>query len=142
MLDRAIELAVIAHRGQFENEPYIFHPLRVMMRMDSETGRIVGVLHDVVERGGISLQKLYGQGFSEEIVGALDALSRRKGEKYFDYILRAASGRLSAAVKLADLKDNIRKARRYPDGQSEEKIKRYKKARKIIRKQRPLGGRL
>ncbi len=50
-LEDAIRLAVEAHQGQRDKigQPYILHPLRVMFRLTSETERIVGVLHDVIE---------------------------------------------------------------------------------------------
>lgn len=50
-LGRAIEIAVEAHAGQVDKAgaPYILHPLRVMLSLDGEEDRIVGVLHDVIE---------------------------------------------------------------------------------------------
>jgi len=50
-LQRAIEIAVEAHRGQLDKAGnlYVLHPLRVMMSLDTEDEKIVGVLHDVVE---------------------------------------------------------------------------------------------
>ena len=50
-LERAIEIAVNAHKGVTDKggNPYIVHPLRVMMSLKSDNEKIVGVLHDVVE---------------------------------------------------------------------------------------------
>ena len=50
-LERAIQIAALAHAGQFDKagQPYILHPLRVMFRMEEEHERIAAVLHDVVE---------------------------------------------------------------------------------------------
>ena len=50
-LARAIEIAASAHRNQVDKggKPYILHPIRVMMSLNSEDEKIVGVLHDVVE---------------------------------------------------------------------------------------------
>ena len=50
-LEKAIKIAVEAHTGQVDKggNPYILHPLRVMLSLDTEEERIVGVLHDVVE---------------------------------------------------------------------------------------------
>ena len=47
LLDKAIALAKIAHAGQVDKagSPYIGHPLRVMNEGESESERIVGVLH-------------------------------------------------------------------------------------------------
>ena len=50
-LEKAIKIAVEAHTGQVDKggNPYILHPLRVMLSLETEEERIVGVLHDVVE---------------------------------------------------------------------------------------------
>lgn len=66
MLERAIDIAVKAHAGQLDKagEPYILHPLRVMLSCTSEDARIVGVLHDVVEDTEWTFQQLKTQGFS------------------------------------------------------------------------------
>ena len=50
-LQRAISIAVEAHEGQIDKggNPYILHPLRVMMSLRTVDEMIVGVLHDVVE---------------------------------------------------------------------------------------------
>ena len=50
-LERAIEIASVAHKGQFDKagNDYIGHPLRVMEMGKTENEKIVGVLHDVIE---------------------------------------------------------------------------------------------
>ena len=42
MLDKAIEIAVRAHTGQLDKcgEPYILHPLRVMLSRENKLERI------------------------------------------------------------------------------------------------------
>ena len=54
--------------------------------MKSNKGKIVGVLHDVVETEKISIDDLAAQGFGKSVCKTVDALSRRKWEKYDDYI--------------------------------------------------------
>ena len=51
MLGLAIKIAVNVHEGQTDKggNPYILHPLRVMMSVESESEKIVAILHDVVE---------------------------------------------------------------------------------------------
>jgi (p)ppGpp synthase/HD superfamily hydrolase len=112
-LDRAIEIATEAHRGQVDkaNEPYILHSMRVMDQVDSLDEKIVGILHDVVEKNSQwSLSRLQGEGFKSTIIEAVDAMTRRVGESYEDFVSRAADNPISRAVKLADLKDNIQMA--------------------------------
>ena len=114
-LEDAIALAVEAHRGHRDKagQPYILHPLRVMFRLDSETERIVGILHDVVEDSHYTLDDLRQMGYSEPIVEAIDNLSRREDETYDQLIKRSAGNPLARRVKLADLEDNM-DIRRYP----------------------------
>jgi (p)ppGpp synthase/HD superfamily hydrolase len=113
-LEHAIEIASVAHRGQVDkaNEPYILHPMRVMEQVDSRDEKIIAILHDVVEKNPQwSLNRLASEGFKPKIVEAVDAMTRRTGESYEDFVLRAAANPASSAVKLADLKDNIHMSR-------------------------------
>lgn len=107
-LEAAIALAAEAHRGQVDKagRPYILHPLRVMQKLDSEPKRIAAVLHDVVEDCGVPLAKL-AVCFGEPIAVAVDALTRREGESYADFIERCGVNDIARAVKLADLCDNM-----------------------------------
>jgi (p)ppGpp synthase/HD superfamily hydrolase len=112
-LERAIAIAVDAHAGQRDRSgaPYVLHPLRVMFRLATDEERIAGVLHDVVERSpDWTLGRLSAEGFATEVVRAVDALSRRDGETYEDYILRSATSDLARRVKIADLDDKIETA--------------------------------
>ena len=82
-LERAIQIAAEAHSGQFDKggEPYILHPLRVMLRMQSNEERIVAVLHDVVEDSrDHSIETLSQEGFAPAITEAVGALTKRQGE--------------------------------------------------------------
>ena len=67
---------------------------------------IVAALHDVVEDSTWTLDGLADEGFAPEIVRAVDALTRREGESYLDYVKRAAVHPLARSVKEADLYDN------------------------------------
>jgi (p)ppGpp synthase/HD superfamily hydrolase len=112
-LERAIALAAQAHAGQVDKggAPYILHPLRVMLAQTSVAAMIVGVLHDVVEDTALSLQHLRDEGFTDGVVSGVDAVSRREGETYREFVLRAAAHPLGRPVKLADLADNSDLAR-------------------------------
>src|SRR3954463_7298848 len=96
-LEDAIHLAVTAHRGQRDKveQPYILHPLRVMFRLNTETERIVGVLHDLVEDTKYKLEDLRGMGYPEEIIQALDGVTRRDGELYEAFVLRSKANLIS-----------------------------------------------
>lgn len=106
---KAYQTASIAHFGQkYGDEPYISHPCRVVNRMGvaDEVGVVVAYLHDVVEDTQFTLDDLRA-GFSDEIVDAIDAITRRKDEKYFDYIRRLSKNPIAKRVKIADLQENL-----------------------------------
>ena len=135
LLERAILLAVQAHRGQVDRSgaPYILHPLRVMLRVETENERIAAVLHDVVEDTDWTLDGLRAEGFPEEVVQAVDCLTRREGESYDDRVARAAANPIARRVKLADLEDNM-DARRLARWSEEDaaRFERYHRAWRFI----------
>ncbi len=76
------------------------------MSLKTNDDRIVGVLHDVVEDTALTLETLRQEGFSEEILAAVDSVTNRESEDYPSFVLRAAQNPIDKRVKLADLKDN------------------------------------
>jgi (p)ppGpp synthase/HD superfamily hydrolase len=89
-------------------QPYILHCLRVMLPQTDDTDRQVALLHDVVEDTDVTLEYLLQQGFSEQVVSAVDALTHRDGESYAQYVIRLSQSEVATRVKLADLQDNYR----------------------------------
>jgi (p)ppGpp synthase/HD superfamily hydrolase len=109
LLEKAIAIAVEAHRGQRDRygAPYILHPMRVMSRMRTNTERVVAILHDVVEDTDWTFTQLKEEGFPEEVIEALDHVTKQEGESYEDFVKRTARNALARRVKLADLEDNM-----------------------------------
>jgi (p)ppGpp synthase/HD superfamily hydrolase len=131
-LERAIEIAARGHAGQVDKAgaPYVLHPLRMMLSLKSNEERIVAVLHDVVEDAhGWSLDRLREEGFSEEIVAAIDSVTKRKGEDYDAFVRRAAANPIGRRVKMADLRDNCDLSRiAEPGPRDHERIAKYRRA--------------
>jgi len=100
-----------------------------MMRMETDEERIVALLHDVVEKSDKSLEDLRQEGFFEEIVEAVDCLTKRPGEDYATHIERVKINPLSHKVKIADLEDNM-DPKRIVDFSEEDKkrLKRFHNA--------------
>ncbi len=137
MLEKAIEIAVEAHRGQIDKagKIYILHPLRVMLRGKTETEMIIGVLHDTVEDTPVTLDMLRLEGFSEEVLSALSCITKKQGEDYGDFIGRVLTNPLATQVKLYDIEDNLNRDRiPYPTPKDEARFKKYEKYHKIILK--------
>ena len=110
-LERAIEIAVSAHKSQVDKggSPYILHPIRVMMSLDTEDEKIVGILHDVVEDSDVwNFERLKEEGFEENILSALKSVTKvSEDEDYQQFIKRAGRNEIGRNVKIADIKDNL-----------------------------------
>lgn len=128
----ALSLAVLAHRGQVDKAgaPYILHPLRLMMRLETEEERILAVLHDAVEDTPLTLDVLRQEGFSERILTALDHLTHRAEESYEAYIQRLQENPLAIRIKRLDLEDNM-DIRRLDATLSDRDCARLKKYRRV-----------
>lgn len=110
LLEEALRICVEAHRGQVDRAgaPYSLHPLRMMFRMQTESEKIVALLHDVVEDTDWTLDALREAGFPDDVVTAVDALTRREGEEsYEEFVRRAGADPIARRVKVADLEDNM-----------------------------------
>jgi GTP diphosphokinase / guanosine-3',5'-bis(diphosphate) 3'-diphosphatase len=134
-LERAIAIASGAHAGQVDKagQPYILHPLRVMLRMTSAAERIVAVLHDVVEDSEVTLELLRAEGFSSEVISAVDALTKREGESRAEAAYRAKQDSIARMVKLADNAENMDLSRiAEPTERDFARLEEYKIVRSIL----------
>ena len=135
MLERAIQIAVQAHMGQKDKggEPYILHPLRIMFKMHTDLERMVAVLHDVVEDSEWTLDHLCDEGFPDQVLAAVDCLTRRNDEPYEDFVKRVQVNTLARTVKIADLEDNL-DISRIPEltDKDIERIRKYQKALDVL----------
>lgn len=95
---------------------------------------IVALLHDLVEDTDYTLDKLRKEGFDEEIVTAVDAITRRDDEKhYFDFIERVSKNDIAKKVKIYDLENNMDASRLTKLGENElNRIKKYWYCREFL----------
>lgn len=113
-LEHAIVFATEAHAGQLDKNgaPYILHPLRVASslgrnRTIDEATLCAAVLHDTVEDcENVGLGDILAL-FGSPVHRLVDALTRRRGEDYGEYIERVAVCQNAILIKLADLEDNL-----------------------------------
>ena len=105
----ALELAVEKHKNQTDKagNPYILHPLHVMENVNSKEGKIVAILHDIIEDTDVTEDYLLKIGLSKRIVDAVVALTRSEDIDYQEYIKNLSSNPLAKEVKLADLEHNM-----------------------------------
>jgi (p)ppGpp synthase/HD superfamily hydrolase len=134
-IEDAIILATKLHKGQKDKggEPYILHPLRVMLKMKTMEEKIVGVLHDTLEDCNISHEFLKELGYAETIITALLILTKRPEEEndYDAFITRVKESKSPLAIKAkhADLLDNMDISRiTCPVEIDFQRVEKYKKA--------------
>lgn len=141
-LEHAISLAAAAHAGQVDKagQPYILHPLRVMLSgvvLPNVEDRIVAVLHDVVEDTSLTLD-IVRTHFGATIAESVDVLTRRRYTDYDGYIQRIIESHddVAVRVKMADLKDNMNMSR-LPDPTERDylRLTKYMKAARRLERE-------
>ncbi|MHB0943363.1 HD domain-containing protein [Paenibacillus sp. ALE1] len=133
-LNKAISIAVTMHNGQVDKggNPYILHPLRVMMKMQSNEEQIVAVLHDILEDTTMTEEKLL-EDFTGQIIDAVIALTRLENETYWEFIARCKQNELARKVKIVDIEDNMDLSRiEQPTKKDYDRVNKYKKALKEL----------
>ena len=134
-IERAIEIAATAHTGQRDKagQPYIFHPLRVMFRVDGEHEQMAAVLHDVLEDTAITIEDLAREGFPPEVLRAVTALTKLPGETLLEAAYRAAADPVARKVKLADNAENMDLSRiPNPTDKDHARCREYAEVRELL----------
>jgi (p)ppGpp synthase/HD superfamily hydrolase len=134
-LDHAIAIAIKAHSGQVDKagQPYILHPLRVMLKFQSEDERIVAVMHDVVEDSDVTFYSLNKEGFSDKVVEAIECLTKRKNEDYESFIMRASKNSIAKKIKIEDIRDNLDLTRLHKITEKDlQRIEKYHQALRLL----------
>ena len=115
---KAYEYALDAHKHQVDKggDQYLFHVKRVANKATENIPFgttlhdhlwCVALLHDVLEDSNVlDLGDLY-MIFGTTIGDAVVAITHLRGERYWDYMDRVTENDLAAAVKVADLRDNL-----------------------------------
>ena len=105
---KAHEVAKKAHSGQIDKAgiDYIKHPETVTSFVATDEEKAVAYLHDVIEDTSLTLLDLKKEGFSKNIIEAVDILTKKKGQDYQSYLNLVKKNELARVVKLADLRHN------------------------------------
>ncbi|MEJ7576205.1 MAG: HD domain-containing protein [Pyrinomonadaceae bacterium] len=108
-LEDAIFIALQVHEGQKDKagSSYILHPLRLMLRMKTEEEMMAAVLHDIIEDSSWTIEQLRDKGFPENVLAAVECLTRRDDETYEQFIERVRTNPVARRAKIADLEDNM-----------------------------------
>ena len=134
-VEDAVAIAARAHKGQKDKAgaPYLLHPLRMMLRMETEAAMMAAVLHDVVEDTEWTLERLREAGFSDEVLEAVDCLTHREGESYQQFVERVRTNPIARQIKIADLEDNMNVRRINQLGPRDlERLEKYHRAWRVL----------
>lgn len=111
MMELALKIVEYAFidKKDLVGAPYIDHIKRVADRLKNKSKDIqtVALLHDLLEDCPEWNKKVLGCFFYEEIVDAVESITRRENEAYNNYINRVSLNRYATVVKIADLQDNM-----------------------------------
>ncbi|MDM1247507.1 guanosine-3',5'-bis(diphosphate) 3'-pyrophosphohydrolase [Acinetobacter sichuanensis] len=134
-IEKAIALAAKKHTGQLDKggQPYIFHPLRLMLKVHHPQQQIVAVLHDILEDTDTTIVDLISLGFNQDTIDAILALTKKSGETRIQAAYRAAKNPIAKIVKLADVMDNMDLTRiPQPTQRDLQRLEEYKKVYEIL----------
>ena len=132
---KALKISFDAHKNQVDKSgmPYVYHPFHLAEQMNDELSTCVALLHDVAEDSDITLDDLKRQGFSENVLAAVDAMTHREGETYMDFIKRLSVNEIARHVKIQDIRNNMDLSRiPSPTDADFARIEKYKKAYAIL----------
>ena len=131
----AKEIAKVAHSGQVDKggAPYINHPEAVASLLSTNEEKVVGWLHDVLEDTDFNKDVLLRL-FGKDVMDALDCLTHRPNEQWWNYIARVGKNPLAIRVKLADLTHNMDLSRiPNPSEKDMRRVDRYRMTEKWLK---------
>lgn len=136
LYEKALSIASSKHHGQMDKggQPYLGHLVRVSNACTSDKAKIVALLHDSIEDTDVTPEYLRTEGFPEDVVKSILAVTRKTDEEYEDFMQRVAKNRLGREVKIRDLEDNmdVRRLEELTDSNIE-RLKKYFKAWRYLK---------
>jgi len=110
--DLAWTFAVDFHSSQlYGDKPYVYHLTQVAHSV-AHRGyeyECVGYLHDIIEDTECT-EEVLRRHFSEEIVDAVVAMTKLKGEYIVDYLARVMANDIAHVVKIHDTMCNLQES--------------------------------
>lgn len=154
-----IAMAVLSAKLDKSGMTTFWHSLRVSNRLKGWKFQTIALLHDCIEDGrnlkldilnligvpqwlidedgrDLTLRKLRHLGIDDqEVLDALDAITKRSGETYTEYLMRVKANPDARLVKLADIDDNmtVERLSYLPEGKAVKMCHKYLKAMRYLR---------
>lgn len=128
LYNKALKFAKKYHKGQKrrDGKDYIIHCIAVAENFKAyEQIRVIALLHDVLEDTKCTYKELEKE-FGSSISEAVNILTKRKGERYNDYIKRICKNNIALGIKVFDIEHNLNST------PTSRQINKYKDALKIM----------
>ena len=110
LISKAKQFAQHIHANQQDKagQPYINHLAFVAGLLANENDDVIATawLHDSVEDTEVSLSDI-SELFGSVIADSVNAITKRQGESYQDYLSRVKANDIARKVKIADLTHNM-----------------------------------
>ncbi len=151
LVESAQAMALLYHAGQInkhDQEPYILHVHRVAVSVahDPRLGDMhlaTAWLHDTLEDTVISPLDLFStlsntgdSSVAADILTAVRALTKQKGETNEDYYHRVLANEIAREVKIHDIYDNFGRTHRISDPQTRARLaEKYSLGIDILKRQ-------
>lgn len=135
-VSKALRLATAAHKGQVDKagQDYIKHPIAVAEQLETAEEQTAALLHDTIEDTYVTIEDLRNEGFSDNVLQAVCALTHEDWEPRDTYLQRVAKNPLAIKVKLADLTHNSDLTRiPAPTARDFARVEKYKKEMQFLK---------
>ena len=132
---KILNFIIEKHQGQKDKggNPYFLHPVTVALLCETESEKIVALLHDILEDTETTDEELVVLGVTEEELIAIKLLAKPDKEDYLHYIDRVAVNPLARRVKMADLTHNMDLSRLLQiTKRDKERREKYQKAYNLL----------
>lgn len=145
-IETALAIAMRVHHSQVDkaDQPYILHALRVMLALNAQAAAehivCAALLHDAIEDASdpVSVTVEIGKRLGLHVLTLVQTMTRGPAEEYMTYISRINRNPEAAAIKLADLADNMDPHRLAAIGRAASP-QRYIDARGLLSRTHPQG---
>lgn len=137
MVAKARAWAVKTHAGQKDKAGEDYFKAHVTVVAEGVKGdpiaEAVAFLHDTVEDTSVTIEDIR-TGFPKEVADAVEALTRKKGMSYAEYLWHIQQNHTAIKVKLSDLRNNMDLSRlpHTPTKRDLERTRKYKRAYTIL----------
>lgn len=109
-IEKAKAFSMMAHKGQTDKAGEDYFTAHVAVVADGvETDQLVktaAYLHDTVEDTTLTMEDIRAA-FPKEVADAVEALTRKKGMSYAEYLWHIQQNHTAIKVKLSDLRNNM-----------------------------------